>query len=53
MLLLIFLILNLKKEPFLHVALNDIETTSLVTSMITVYCGLYYISDIPDDADSS
>jgi hypothetical protein len=27
------------------VALNDLETASLVTSMITIYCGIFYISD--------
>ena len=28
------------------VALNDLETTSLITSMITIYCGIYFISDL-------
>ena len=28
------------------VALNDLETASLVTSMVTVYCGIFFISDM-------
>lgn len=32
-------------RPFINATLNELETLSLVTSMITVYCGLYYISD--------
>ena len=46
MLLIVFLFLNLKKKPFASVALNDLETTSLITSMITIYCGIFYISDM-------
>jgi hypothetical protein len=42
-----FLIVNLKKKPFATVALNDLETLSLVTSTITVYCGIFFISNMP------
>ena len=48
-----FLILNLKKEPFGSVALNDLETASLVSSMITIYCGLFYISDSSSSTTTS
>ena len=34
------------KKPFSILALNDLETISLVTSMITIYCGIFYLSDI-------
>ncbi|CDW87056.1 UNKNOWN [Stylonychia lemnae] len=43
--LICFLILNLKTQPFSTVALNDLETVSLVTSMITIYCGLFFLSN--------
>ena len=43
------MLLNSKKKPFSTIALNDLETLSLITSMITIYCGLYYISDMPAD----
>ena len=48
-LLIAFLILNTKKKPFSTVALNDLETISLLASMITVYCGIFFISDAPSD----
>lgn len=47
LLLIIFIVINMKKQPFMTVVLNDLETLSLVTSMITVYCGLFYLSDTP------
>jgi hypothetical protein len=43
-----FLLINNKKKPFQTKALNDLETLSLSTSMITIYCGLFYVSDTPD-----
>mmetsp|Transcript_34088 Transcript_34088/g.33275 ORF Transcript_34088/g.33275 Transcript_34088/m.33275 type:complete len:116 (+) Transcript_34088:1-348(+) len=45
LLLIVFLILNTKKKPFVNLALNDLETYSLAASMLTIYCGLFYISD--------
>lgn len=47
LLMMIFLILNLKKKPYLSIALNDLETLSLLTSAISIYCGIFFISDIP------
>eukprot|EP00350_Pseudokeronopsis_sp_OXSARD2_P013484 CAMPEP_0170551212 /NCGR_PEP_ID=MMETSP0211-20121228/9250_1 /TAXON_ID=311385 /ORGANISM="Pseudokeronopsis sp., Strain OXSARD2" /LENGTH=115 /DNA_ID=CAMNT_0010858261 /DNA_START=1465 /DNA_END=1812 /DNA_ORIENTATION=+ len=35
----------MKKKPFVNQALNDLETYSLASSMITIYCGLFFISD--------
>ena len=46
-LLIIFLVINIKKKPFNFVALNDIETMSIITSMISMYCGIFYLSDMP------
>ena len=43
----LFLILNLKKKPFIQDALNNLETASLIASSITIYFGLYFISDLP------
>lgn len=45
MILIIFVIFNLKAYPFASKALNYLETISLITSTITIYCGLFYISD--------
>jgi len=45
LLLIFFFILNYKHRPFINKALNMIETLSLLASMITIYCSLYYISD--------
>ncbi|CDW71354.1 UNKNOWN [Stylonychia lemnae] len=44
-----FLIVNLKKKPYITIELNNLELLSLVTSMITVYCGLFFIADKPAD----
>lgn len=42
-----FLIANLKKKPYVSMALNDLETFSLITSAVSIYCGIFFISDIP------
>jgi hypothetical protein len=47
MLMIIFLIANLKKKPYLAMSLNDLETISLITSTISIYCGIFFITDIP------
>jgi len=41
-----FLIITLKKKPFQTVPLNNLEIMSLVTSTVTVFCGLFFILDI-------
>ena len=46
LLLILFLIINVKKKPFNLAALNDCETMSLITSMISIYCGVFFISDM-------
>ena len=45
MVLIVFLIINNKKKPFASLALNDLETYSLASSMVTIYCGIFYISN--------
>ena len=42
-----FLIANLKKKPYVSLALNDLETFSLITSAVSIYCGIFFITDIP------
>lgn len=42
-----FLIANLKKKPYVSMALNDLETFSLITSAVSIYCGIFFITDIP------
>ena len=50
-LLVSFLLINIKLKPFALVVLNEMETLSLTTSMITVYCGLFFLSDIKGTTD--
>ena len=46
--IIVFLILNMKLLPFKFKSLNDLEILSLMTWMVTIYCGLFYLSDIPE-----
>ena len=39
----------MKKKPFVTVTLNDLETVSIVASMISIYCGIFFIADKPTD----
>ena len=50
--LIAFLLLNMKLHPFSLKVFNDMENISLSTSMITIYCALFYISDVPTLYDS-
>jgi hypothetical protein len=45
--MIVFLIANLKKKPYLSMSLNDLETISLLTSSLSIYCGIFFITDIP------
>ena len=51
--LIVYLYLNVKIHPYMLKELNDMETFSIFTSMITVYCGWYYLSDQPEIYNSS
>lgn len=48
LLLIGFFYLNSKYKPFSTTALNDLELLSLVTSIVTVYCGLFFASEIDE-----
>jgi hypothetical protein len=47
LLMIAFLVANLKKKPYLSISLNDLETISLLTSTLSIYCGIFFITDIP------
>lgn len=51
--LILFLILNIKLMPFTFSSLNDMEMMSIITCMLTIYCGLFYLSDNPEVYHSS
>lgn len=33
------------KQPYINALLNNLEQLSLLSSLLTVYCGLFYIAD--------
>jgi hypothetical protein len=43
-LMVLFLSLNGAKRPFGERTLNEIENISLATQIVTIYCGLFFIS---------
>eukprot|EP00347_Sterkiella_histriomuscorum_P011011 403374086 len=45
--LIIFLIVNSNSHPYVTLVLNDLENLSLITSMTTIYCGIFFIVDKP------
>eukprot|EP00347_Sterkiella_histriomuscorum_P016375 403353429 len=45
--LIIFLMINLQKQPYSTHELNNLETMSIVTSMLTIYCGMFFVLDRP------
>ena len=48
--------INLIYEPFQSDELNTLETVSIVTSMLTIFCGLFFILDVNQtniESDSS
>ena len=53
LILIIFLILNLKLMPYTFQSLNDMEMISLITWMLTIYWGLFFISDMPSVYNST
>ena len=48
LMLVFFLLITLKKKPFSTKKLNDMELLSIVTSLISVYCALYFIQDVSE-----
>eukprot|EP00347_Sterkiella_histriomuscorum_P024148 403332142 len=45
-LLTIFIVINMKKRPFATTDLNDLETLSLLSSLVTIYCGIFFLSNM-------
>jgi hypothetical protein len=43
--LVLFLVLTARKRPFISEPLFDLEALSIATAIITVYCGLFYLTD--------
>ncbi|CDW84862.1 UNKNOWN [Stylonychia lemnae] len=43
----IIIIIAVFKKPFIQKSLNNLETLSLITSMVTVYCGVFFIINKP------
>jgi hypothetical protein len=44
--------MNNIRRPFIRRALNDIEDLSLMTSLISIYCGLFFISSMSPTSSS-
>lgn len=51
-LLIVFLNANASRRPFQVRKLNDIEGMSLTTQLITIYCGVFFISAKDDSLDT-
>jgi len=43
------LYLQYANEPYIHSELNHMETEALFTAGITIYCGLYYLTDLSNE----
>ena len=49
-LLLVSLYLQYSIQPYNHSELNHMETEALFTASLTIYCGLYYLTDLSSEA---
>jgi hypothetical protein len=38
--------LQYRYKPFMTKDLNEVEELSIIASTVTIYCGLYYLSDV-------
>ncbi|CDW82348.1 UNKNOWN [Stylonychia lemnae] len=43
LMLIFFMSINLTKSPFQTLALNELETVSIITSLLTIFCGIFFI----------
>jgi hypothetical protein len=50
--LLFFLQANSSRRPFLNRALNDIENLSLMSQLITIFCGIFFLSAKDPNSES-
>lgn len=46
LLLIFFLVVGMKKKPFQTQSLNNLEVVSLVVSMATIFCGIFFIVNV-------
>ena len=53
LILIIFIILNIKLMPYTFQTLNDMEMLSLITWMLTIYWGIFFLSDMPEVYNST
>lgn len=53
LMLIVFVLLNVRAEPFMTLSLNRLETLSLIASMISIFCGIFFVLDVNDSEDSS
>ena len=51
--LIIFLIVNLRYMPYSFHFLNNMELISIIAWMLTIYCGIFFLSDMPNVYNSS
>jgi len=42
--LVVFIQVNNLKRPFINRSLNELENMSLISAMVTVYCGVFFLS---------
>ena len=52
LLLIFYLFYTLRKKPYITRRLNELEIASLLTSSITIYCGVFFLSS-RDSTDPS
>lgn len=46
LLLIFFLVVGMKKKPYQTQNLNDLEVLSIVVSMLTIFCGIFFIVNV-------
>ena len=44
--LIILLALNMKAHPFVTEDLNNLENVSLIASITTIYCGIFFLANL-------
>lgn len=49
LLLIFYLFYTIRKKPYTTRRLNELEITSLLTSSITIYCGVFFLSSREND----
>ncbi|CDW88401.1 UNKNOWN [Stylonychia lemnae] len=46
LMLIFFMSVNMTRKPFQTTALNELETLSLITSLMTVFCGIFFLVSV-------